>query len=290
MNDERKAAWLSIHHSSFRLHHFPRMLITLLTDFGTADYFVGAMKGVILSLSPASRIVDITHEIPPQDVEVGAFVLMAVYRDFPAGTIHVAVVDPGVGSARRPLLVVAGGHSFIGPDNGIFGYIYEREADSRVFHLNRADYFRPQRSATFHGRDVFAPVAGALANGTGAAELGDEIGDYVRLPGLAPSKLADGSLDARVIHIDHFGNCITNVTRDELTEEMIERGARLVVGATEVTSFRRFFAEGSEAPGELFGIWGSAGLLEIAALNASAARLLRAQRGQPVRVIKSSDE
>jgi hypothetical protein len=268
------------------------MLITLLTDFGTADYFVGAMKGVILSVSPQARVVDITHEIPPQEIGAGAFVLMAVYRDFPAGTIHVAVVDPGVGSARRPVLVVAGGHSFVGPDNGIFSYVYEREADCRVFHLNRAQYFRPHRSATFHGRDVFAPVAGALANGTRAAELGDEITDYVRLPQLAPRTLADGSLEARVIHIDHFGNCITNLTRDELTEEMIERGARLLVGATEIKSFRRFFAEGSTSPGELFAIWGSAGLLEIAALNASAASLLGVQRGQPVRVIKavSSDK
>ena len=262
------------------------MLITLLTDFGTTDYFVAAMKGVILSLSPKARVVDITHEIPAQDIGAGAFVLMAVYSDFPVGTIHVSVVDPGVGSARRPIMVLAGGHYFVGPDNGIFSYVYEREADCRVFHLDRAEHFRQQPSATFHGRDVFAPVAAALANGTRAAELGYEIRDYVRLPGLAPTELADGSLEARVIHIDHFGNCITNLTRDELTEEMIERGARLVVGATEVTSFRRFFAEGSEASGEVFAIWGSAGMLEIAALNTSAARLLGAQRGQPVRVIK----
>jgi S-adenosyl-L-methionine hydrolase (adenosine-forming) len=263
------------------------MLITLLTDFGTADYFVGAMKGVILSASPEARIVDITHEIPPQDIGAGAFVLMAVYRDFPAGTIHVAVVDPGVGSARRPLLVVAGGQAFVGPDNGIFGYVYEREAECRVFHLDRPEYFRPQPSATFHGRDVFAPIAGALAMGRRAEELGREVTDYVRLPKLAARKLADGSLEASVIHIDHFGNCITNLTRDELTEEMIEQGARLLVGATEIKSFRRFFAEGSTTPGELFAIWGSAGLLEIAALNASAARLLAAQRDQTVRVIKA---
>ncbi len=264
------------------------MLITLLTDFGTADYFVGAMKGVILSMNPQARVVDITHEIPPQEIGAGAFVLMAVYRDFPAGTIHVAVVDPGVGSARRPVLVVAGGHSFVGPDNGIFSYVYEREADCRVFHLNRAEYFRPQRSATFHGRDVFAPVAGALANGTRAEELGDQITDYVRLPELSPRKLADGSLEAKVIHIDHFGNCITNLTRAELTKEMIERGARLVVGATEIRSFRRFFAEGSTSPGELFAVWGSAGFLEIAALNASAASLLNVQRGQPVKAVMSA--
>jgi S-adenosylmethionine hydrolase len=261
------------------------MLITLLTDFGIADYFVAAMKGVILSVSPVARLVDITHEIPAQDIGAGAFTLMAVYRDFPAETIHVAVVDPGVGSARRPVLVVAGGQFFVGPDNGIFSYVYEREADCRVFHLDRAEFFRPSVSATFHGRDVFAPIAGALANGVEPAELGHEIKDYVRLPPLAPGRSEDGSLSASVIHIDHFGNCITNITRDHLTPQMIESGARLLVGTTEISSFRRFFAEESSLAGEVFAIWGSAGLLELAALNSSAARRLGAQRGQAISVV-----
>jgi S-adenosylmethionine hydrolase len=240
------------------------------------------MKGVILSISPEARIVDITHEIPPQDIEAGAFTLMAVYRDFPPQTIHVAVVDPGVGSSRRPLLVAGGGQFFVGPDNGIFGYIYERETEASVFHLNRAEFFRSPVSTTFHGRDVFAAVAGALSNGARPDELGREIKDYVRL---APCRRAeDGSLDAAIIHIDRFGNCVTNITRDLLTEEMIESGAQLLVGSCVVRTFRRFYAEASDAPAELFAIWGSAGMLEIVALNSSAAQKLGAQRGDPVRV------
>ncbi|HEX8142023.1 MAG TPA: SAM-dependent chlorinase/fluorinase [Pyrinomonadaceae bacterium] len=261
------------------------MLITLLTDFGNADYFVAAMKGVILSLSPDARLVDITHEIPPQDIGAGAFTLFAVYRDFPPGTIHLAVVDPGVGSSRRPLLVVAGGQFFVGPDNGIFGYVYEREASCRVFHLNREEFFRAPVSATFHGRDVFAPIAAALSNGQEPEQLGQEVEDYVRLAQPAPRRAPDGNLEGAIIHIDRFGNCITNLTRDFLTQEMILRGARLSVGAIVVESFRRFYAEASNAPGEVFAIWGSAGLLEIAALNSSAARQLNVQRGDTVRVI-----
>ncbi|HYE64072.1 MAG TPA: SAM-dependent chlorinase/fluorinase [Pyrinomonadaceae bacterium] len=261
------------------------MLITLLTDFGTADYFAGAMKGVILSINAEARIVDITHEIPPHDIYAGAFTLLAVYRNFPAQTIHVAVVDPGVGSARRPILVSTGEQFFIGPDNGLFSYIYDREAKARVFHLTRVEYFRHPVSATFHGRDLFAPVAGALSTGAGPGELGEEIKDYVRLAPLEPQPSADGGLEASVIHVDRFGNCVTNLTRDHLTDEMIASGARLAINGSEITSFRRFFAEEGVAPGELFAVWGSAGFLEIVAFLASAARRLKVKRGQPVRVI-----
>ena len=153
------------------------MLITLLTDFGTADYFVGAMKGVIFSINPTARVVDITHEIPPHDIRAGAFTLHAVYKSFPPQTIHVAVVDPGVGSTRRPILVVGGDQFFVGPDNGLFGYVYEREPRCRVFHLTREEYFRRPVSQTFHGRDIFAPVAAALSRGVEPPELGDEIKD-----------------------------------------------------------------------------------------------------------------
>nr|MBA3320351.1 SAM-dependent chlorinase/fluorinase [Pyrinomonadaceae bacterium] len=141
------------------------MIVTLLTDFGAADYFVGAVKGVLLTICPGTTIVDITHEIPAHDVEAGAFTLLAAYDSFPPGTIHVAVVDPGVGSSRRPLLVVTADYFFVGPDNGLFSYILERESATRVFHLTNQEYFRPSVSLTFHGRDIFAPVAGALAGG-----------------------------------------------------------------------------------------------------------------------------
>ena len=261
------------------------MFVTLLTDFGAADYFVGAMKGAILSVNPQARIVDITHEIPPQDIQAGAFTLLAAYRSFPAQTIHVAVVDPGVGSNRRPLLVHGGGYFFVGPDNGIFSYVYEREEDCHVFHLNREEFFQKPVSNTFHGRDVFAPIAGALSNGLKPAALGHEITDYARLKTFAPQRSSDGTLNATIIHIDRFGNCITSLTRDHVTDEMILSGMRLQVCGVEITSFRRFYAEAGDAEDSLFAIWGSAGLLEIAAFNDSAARRLKAQRGQAVRVL-----
>jgi S-adenosylmethionine hydrolase len=260
------------------------MLITLLTDFGTADYFVGAMKGVILSINGEARIVDITHEIPPQDVQAGAFTLFAAYKSFPAETVHVAVVDPGVGSNRRPILVSGGGQFFVGPDNGLFSYIYERHAEARVFHLTREEYFRPQVSATFHGRDVFAPIAAALSKGIPAEQLGDEIADYVRLPHLKLKLLGGNIVEASIIHIDRFGNCITNLTPEDITEAMIARGVSLMINGRKITSFRRFFAEETESPAELFAIWGSAGYLEIAANKASAAQLLGVERGQKITV------
>jgi S-adenosylmethionine hydrolase len=149
-----------------------KAIITLLTDFGTADYFVAAMKGVILSACPDVTLVDISHEIPPHCVPTAAFALLACYRDFPAGTIHVAVVDPGVGSGRRPIAIEAGGYTFVGPDNGLFSHVLDRESHARVFHLTREDCFRSTPSTTFHGRDIFAPVAACLAGGIRNCRLG----------------------------------------------------------------------------------------------------------------------
>jgi S-adenosyl-L-methionine hydrolase (adenosine-forming) len=260
-------------------------LITLLTDFGTADYFVGAMKGAILSVNPHARVTDITHEIPPHDIYAGAFTLLAGYKTFPAKTVHVGVVDPGVGSKRRPVLVVSRDHFFVGPDNGLFGYVYEHERDVRVFHLTNEKYFRHPVSPTFHGRDLFAPVAGAVSVGVEPSELGREITDYVRLEPLAVRPLAGDAIEAAVIHVDRFGNCVTSITPADLTEEMLRRGAHLLVKGHKITSFRKFFAEEGNERGEIFGVWGSAGFLELAAFKASAARLLGIGRGESVLVL-----
>ena len=267
-------------------------VITLLTDFGTADYFVGAMKGVILTINRSATIIDITHEIPPQDIESGAFTLLTCYRDFPDGTIHVAVVDPGVGSTRRAIVVRAGGHGgagphyFVGPDNGLFSYIYDREPSCEVFHVTTSEYFRPSPSATFHGRDVFAPVAAALSKGIDPQALGARITDYIRLPPLSPTADDTGKLHGRIIHIDHFGNCITNFTRPDLPES---KPAKLTVNGRTITTFRKFFTdEHGSKPDEhgpddqLFAILGSAGFLELAINRASAANFLQAHRGNPV--------
>ena len=255
-------------------------MITLLTDFGTADYFVGAVKGAILSVNPRAVIADITHEIPPQDIEAGAFTLLAAYKTFPAGTIHMAVVDPGVGSTRRPIVVNANEQFFVGPDNGIFSYICDRESSHRTFHITAEKYFRPAPGSTFHGRDIFAPVAAALSNGVKPEELGREIDDEVRLDSLDPLIKNDGKVKARIIHIDRFGNCITNITRDLFQEW---ENARLLINGKKIREFRNFYGEASRiAP---FAIWGSAGFLEISVNGGSAAKILRVKRGDKV-VIK----
>lgn len=261
-------------------------VITLLTDFGTADYFVGAVKGAILTVNPGALIVDITHEIPAHDIESAAFTLLAACSSFPAGTIHVAVVDPGVGSSRRPILIRASEQLFVGPDNGIFSYVCDSSGNPaitpEVFHLTNTKYFRQAVSQTFNGRDVFAPVAGALSTGVRPDELGTRITDYVRLPQLKPQISRNGEIKGRVIHIDRFGNCVTNITPDELTAEMIASGAKLQVKGKIVKSFRNFFTEETGSRDKLFGIWGSAGFLEIAAASESAAKLLHAKRGDAV--------
>jgi len=262
-------------------------IITLLTDFGSQDYFVGAMKGAILSVNPAAQIVDITHEIPPQDIEVGAFNLLAVYQDFPAGTIHLAVVDPGVGSARKPILIECGEQFFVGPDNGIFSWICEREGGGRAIHLTNEAFFRHPVSPTFHGRDIFAPVAAALSNGIAVTEFGEELNEYVSLDPLLPAAAGDGSIAGRVIHIDHFGNCITNLTPAHFNADAAASGAKLVVHGHELTSFRPTFAEGAVDGNDLFCLLGSAGFLEIVARNSSAAKVLNAERGQSVVVTRS---
>ena len=242
-------------------------VITLLTDFGTTDYFVGAVKGAILSVNPNVSLVDITHEIAPQDIEAGAFTLFAAYKTFPRGTIHVAVVDPSVGSARRPIIVGANDQFFVGPDNGIFTYICDREPSHRIFHVTAEKYFRPDPSSTFHGRDIFAPVAAALSTGVTPEQFGPEINDAVRLPSLESP--------LRVIHIDRFGNCVTNITREQFD------GKSLSINGRTITALRNFYGEADEA-NELFAIWGSAGFLEISINGGSAAQILGAKRGDKI--------
>ena len=261
-------------------NHLP--VITLLTDFGTVDYFVGAVKGAILSVNPQAVIADITHEVPPQDLEAAAFTLLVSYATFPPGTIHVAVVDPGVGSKRRPLIVSAGKQFFVGPDNGIFTYIYDRESSHQTFHVTAEKYFRQPASTTFHGRDIFAPVAASLSKGVKPEAFGPSITDEVRLEtSLMPVGQKDGRVEGRIIHIDRFGNCITNITRDILKDEH----ATLLVKEKPIDNFRSFYGENSGS--ELFAIWGSAGFLEIAVNGGSAALTLGVKRGEAVILTQS---
>lgn len=259
-----------------------RSIITLLTDFGTQDYFVAAMKGVILSRNPHAQIVDITHEIPPQNIRAGAFNLLAAYRDFPAGTIHLAVVDPGVGSDRRAIVMQCAGQFLVAPDNGLLSWIAQKEPKVSVYHVSDRTIFRKPVSNTFHGRDIFAPVAAAISTGTTPAELGPLIDSIVQLESLDPRESDDGRIEGTIIHIDHFGNCITNLTAEHVGSRGANANLKLIVKETLISSVRQFFSDRSGPDGELFMLLGSAGFLEIAARNASAAAILNARSGQSV--------
>ena len=239
---------------------------------------MGAMKGVILSINPEATIVDISHEISPQDIQAAAFNLFCCYDNFPAGTIHVAVVDPGVGSDRKPVAIECGQRFFVGPDNGLFSWICEREREWRAFQLTNSQFFRQPVSHTFHGRDIFAPIAAVLSKGVAISELGEAVADIVRLETIEPRRLNDGTIEGRIIHIDRFGNCITN-----LTNEFVSGASRLLIGNHKVTSFLNFFAE-ARRDDDFFCVVGSAGFLEIATRNASAASILSVKRGQPVKL------
>lgn len=237
---------------------------------------MGAVKGAILSVNPKAVIADITHEIAPQDISAGAFTLLAAYQTFPAGTIHVAVVDPGVGSTRRPIIVSANKQFFVGPDNGLFTYIYDREPEHHVFHVTAEKFFRRDPSSTFHGRDIFAPVAAALSNGVKPGAFGPRINDAIRLAiPLQPQTLESGEVRARIIHIDRFGNCVTNLTRD-----LVKPNATLVINRKTIREFRNFYGEDSSP--KPFAIWGSAGFLELSVNGSSAAKLLHAKPGDIV--------
>jgi S-adenosylmethionine hydrolase len=237
------------------------------------------MKGAILSVCADARIIDITHKIPAHDIHTAAFTLLASYQTFPRGTIHVAVVDPGVGSNRKPILIQSENYFFIAPDNGLLSYVAERENKIKVFHLTNEKFFRQPVSATFHGRDVFAPVAAQLACGVEAKELGEEIDDYVQLGSLNPT-IENETIQGSIINIDRFGNIVTNITPEHLTEKMIERGLVLKIGEHKIERLQNFYAEANE--GETFAIWGSAGFLEIVAFKDSAARLLNVKIGDNV--------
>lgn len=249
------------------------MIIALLTDFGTRDHFTGAMKGAILSINKKAQIVDITHEIPPQDIQSASFTLRACYRDFPAKTIFTAIVDPGVGSDRRAILVETANYYFIAPDNGLLSFIFNEDKPFRVFELANDTYSKHPVSDTFHGRDIFAPAAAHLSNGVKPDEFGNELKDFVSFEERKPRKISDNRIEAEIIHIDRFGNLISNLKKDDLPD-----GFTIVINETRISKIRQFFAESNKS--ELFMILGSAGFLEIAAFQDSAAKLLNVKAPQ----------
>lgn len=261
-------------------------VITLTTDFGFADAYVGAMKGALLNVAPEARILDLCHGVAPFDLLDGAYTLVQAYPYYPPGTIHVVVVDPGVGTARRPIVVSAGRHRFVAPDNGVLSLVYDRDPDCTVYHVTASHYFASTVSQTFQGRDVFAPVAGWLAKGIEPENFGDPIKDFVRFALPKPRTEADG-IHGVVLKSDRFGNLITNFTARDLPTLAIEPGAaapavQITLGNATVDALRHSYADA--APGQLFAVWGSAGFLEISANRASALRLTGVERGAEVLV------
>ena len=260
--------------------------LTLTTDFGIKDGFVGTMKGVIWSICPAVQIADISHTIAPQNVLEGAFALWRAYSFFPAGSVHVAVIDPGVGTRRRPMAARLGANYFVGPDNGLFTPIYE-DAEKKgwpleIVHLTNGKFFLPEVSRTFHGRDIFAPVGAALAKGVPLAELGPVITDPVRLSLPKPEKTLTG-WRTHVTVVDIFGNLTTDLPASEL------EGQESVLFRLLGQEMRGLVdSYGHAQPGALVALVDSENFVEIAAVNGSAAKVLGAQIGDIVDVIFKS--
>ena len=262
-----------------------RPIITLTTDFGLNDHFVGTIKGVILNISPEIEIVDISHSVQAFDVLDGALTIAQSYSYFPSGTVHLVVVDPGVGTARRPILVTSDRHHFVAPDNGVLSMVYAREERLHTRHVTAEHYSLQPISNTFHARDIFAPVAAWLAKGVDPEKFGDEVTDFVRFNPPKPKSVNGNTLRGVILKVDRFGNLVTNITPQDAPMLFGDAPApfKMVVGKQEITAILPNYSEG--APGEVFGILGSMGYLEIAANQASASKILDVEKGARVEVV-----
>ncbi|MBI1987755.1 MAG: SAM-dependent chlorinase/fluorinase [Nitrospinae bacterium] len=262
-------------------------IITLTTDFGLQDPFVGAMKGVMLRINPHLQLVDITHQIGPYQVMEAALVLNAFYPYYPAGTIHLVVVDPGVGGPRRPILAWTQGHYFIAPDNGVLSMIYRDKELQGVREIAARQYFLEEVSATFHGRDIFAPVAAWLSSGLEPSVLGGEIQDYVRLTIPEPHWAGEKELCGEVLYVDRFGNLMSNIPESLIRHRPFSpegrEKVRIRLGLLEIRGIHRFYGEGR--PGEPGAILNSWGYLEIYVNQGNARHSLGMGKGQALWVL-----
>jgi hypothetical protein len=259
----------------------PAPLISLTTDFGLSDHYVGVMKGVILSICPRARIVDISHGVGAYEIAEGAFTIAQAYRYFPRGAVHVVVVDPGVGTSRRPILAQAAGQYFIAPDNGVLSMVYAREKH-KVRAISSDHYFLQPVSNTFHGRDIFAPVAAHLAGGISAARFGKIVADYLRLDFDKPARTGRRTWTGAILKVDRFGNMVTNFSVEDFPD-LDKRAFEMVAGPQRINRFAINYAECGF--GEPFVIVGSAGYYEISVGQASAAKLLGCAAGAPLELV-----
>ncbi len=257
----------------------PKALITLTTDFGLTDHFIGAMKGVIASTAPLAQIEDISHQLEKFDIVEAAFFIGEFWKLWPKKTIHVVVVDPGVGSSRRPILLEAGGQYFIGPDNGVLTFVMRDAVKWSARELTNTKFFNKQVSRTFHGRDIFAPIAGHLARGVKPAQLGPKIIDPLQLAIPEPTRTSRRTFTGTILKVDHFGNMITNFKAPDFAS-IRTAPFEMVVGLETVRHLALNYSECD--PGEFYVIEGSSGYLEISLNQDSAARRLGCSSGAPV--------
>jgi S-adenosylmethionine hydrolase len=257
-------------------------IVTLTTDFGVSDHYVGTIKGVVYKIDPSARVVDICNSVQSFDILDGAITIAQAYRYFPNGTVHVVVVDPGVGSARRPIIANVGPHIFVAPDNGVLSFVYEQEERVSVRHITAEHYFLQPVSQTFHGRDIFAAIAGNISKGVDLSKFGDEITDFVRFAAPRPKAAGPNQMKGVVMKVDKFGNLITSFRASDLPQLSNGTSFQITVGQKQVTKLNTAYAQG--APGELFAIIGSMGFVEIAANRAAAARVAGAEKGAEVTV------
>jgi S-adenosyl-L-methionine hydrolase (adenosine-forming) len=250
-------------------------ILTFTTDFGTGDHYVGAMKGVALGICPQAQLVDISHEVKPYEISEGAYLIAQAWRYFPKGTVHAVIVDPGVGTSRRPILMEAGGHLFVAPDNGVLSMIYSREKH-KIRLLSNDRYFRRPVSNTFHGRDIFAPSAAHLCAGVRPSGMGKAIDDYLRPAFEKPHRSGKRTWNGSILKIDRFGNLITNFHRDDYPN-LEQRDFALTIGPHQISVIARNYAESSA--GELFLIVGSSGYLEVSVNQGSAAGRIGCEAG-----------
>jgi S-adenosylmethionine hydrolase len=244
-----------------------RRIVTLLTDFGTRDHYVAAVKGVLLNINPNLSLVDISHEIRPQNIGEGAFVLASAFKYFPEGTIHLAVVDPGVGGKRQGLAAATAGHFFVGPDNGLFDWAFSLEPPLQVVALENPAYRLPRPSSVFHGRDIFAPAAGHLSTGLALEKLGPPVTYQRRLPDRLVFR-EQKELQGEVIHIDRFGNLISNIEIPPVAGGRQLRGLQVYLGSLQLLVGPTTYEEGP--PLRPFALIGSSSLLEVSVRNGSA--------------------
>jgi len=258
-----------------------KRIISLITDFGLKDNFVGVMKAVILKINPQALIVDITHQINPQDILAGAFLLKNSYSYFPSGTIHLVVVDPGVGSTRKKILVETKNYYFIAPDNGILSWVLKEQKPQKIFEITNVKYFLQPISNTFHGRDIFAPVAAYLSKGINPERFGRRIKSLKNLE-LPSVKITPKQLIGECIYIDHFGNLISNIEKDIFFSFIKNKNFKIFIKNKIIKKLSNSYTEGT--PLRPVALFNSFGLLEIALKDASLKKYLGIKKGEKIKV------